>query len=162
MVLLEDPVGNRFTLSYYYIQGEYRLGAGFFGLRLAHHIQTSVQIHFLYRGDARFNIRIYDAFRREINYMNFYPIPPQVIPNNVDPESSDSDSDEEVHPVPWMEKIWQSNITAAHILRNEPMVCLMCEFVISYCYVIINLIEYSFLYFFFVDYFTRNTKAIFP
>lgn len=130
-VQLEDPVGNTFNVSYYHNNGEHRMGAGLFQLRSVHNIQTNVVIHFLYVGHARFSIRIYDTLNNEITYRVAPEGPPQVNPNidagndnDVLNVSSDDEADVEVQAVPWMQKIWQSIITSAHIHRNQPMVFL--------------------------------------
>ncbi|XP_057439996.1 uncharacterized protein LOC130731794 isoform X2 [Lotus japonicus] len=134
VVQLEDPIGNTFNVAYYYNQGDYRIGAGLFRLRFLHEIQTTMTVHFIYSGQCKFYIQIYDAFSREIHY-NIDPrrLPPLnlIIVNPQDnddvDDSSDDESDEEVEPAPWMEKIWKSNITSEHIYHNESMICVMSD-----------------------------------
>ncbi|XP_057416850.1 uncharacterized protein LOC130711305 [Lotus japonicus] len=126
VVQLQDPVGNSFEMPYYYNQGEFRIGAGLFLLRSLHQIQTPVVIHFIYHGEARILIRIYDLVGQEINYN----LPPEDLlqmnpnigaaeENEVTNISSDDESIGEIQSAPWMEMIWQTNITAAHIHDNK-------------------------------------------
>lgn len=174
-VQLQDPVGNTFHLPYYYNNGDHRLGAGFFELRSVHQIETNVVIHFLYHGHGRFNIQIYDTFHNEITYRIAPQVPPQVNPYigalhdmYVLEVPSDDESDEEVQlepfePAPWMEKIWQSNITSAHIHGNHPMVCLICLFVNSYLECYYKLFPYHiYLFFLFLEYFNLCSARLFP
>lgn len=151
-VELKDPVGNTFNLSYYYNQGDFRIGAGLFALRSVHQIETNVMIHFIYRGQARFSIQIFDEFSREISYNLAPEVAPEVDPevaaefppqmfhiivgdedNDLINTSSDEESNDEDEPEPWMEKIWESNITASHIYGRRSVVCLLCLFVLQ-CY----------------------------
>lgn len=119
-------------MPYYYNQGEYRIGAGLFLLRSFHQIQTSVAIQFIYDRQSRILIHIFDALGQEIHYN----LPPEDLPqfnpnidavqeNEVINTSSDNESNEEIQPAPWMEMIWQTNITAAHIHDNKTVVCLL-------------------------------------
>ncbi|XP_057444537.1 uncharacterized protein LOC130736765 [Lotus japonicus] len=126
VVQLQDPVGNSFEMPYYYNQGEFRIGASMFLLRSLHQIQTPVVIHFIYHGEAIILIRIYDLVGQEINYN----LPPEDLlqmnpnigaaeENEVTNTSSDDESIGEIQSAPWMEMIWQTDITAAHIHDNN-------------------------------------------
>ncbi|XP_057440296.1 uncharacterized protein LOC130732207 [Lotus japonicus] len=128
VVQIRDPIGNTFNFSYYYNLGDFRLGAGFTALRAIHHIEITVFIHFIYRRYSTFCIHIYDPVGREVSYNIAPELGPPLNPNVVGVQdnnaidlSSDDESDDELDQAPWMEKIWEANITDAHILGHQTM-----------------------------------------
>lgn len=135
-VHVKDPVGNTFNLSYLFNEGEYRIGGGLNIIRLIHQFQNTVMMHFIYRGHARFDIHIFDPFCREITYRVVPEVPPQVNDNIDDVEDNDvinTSSDElssgEDEAAPWMEMIWETDISAAQIFDGRIVVCVICFFI---------------------------------
>lgn len=130
IVQLRDPVGNTFNLSYHRdITGVYRMGPGLSNIRAVHDIHNTVMMHFVYREPSTFSIHIFDLFGREITYNRAAELPAQIDDNFSDAEdndvintSSDEEGNDEPEAAPWMEKIWETNISAAQIYDRRVVV----------------------------------------
>ncbi|XP_057427059.1 uncharacterized protein LOC130720430 [Lotus japonicus] len=134
-VELKDPVGNIFIVRYDHNPGDARLTNGIMELRSVHEIQTTLHIQFVYCGQSKFTINIYNLWPPEIDYKIRQQVNPQMNSSIVDVESSNTNEthDSDMHTVSddqnyghllqyrGSDLMWLADITIKHIHGEEPM-----------------------------------------